>query len=76
MFYSVAPFYMLPELDKIRREHEIVLSDGYCATAVRQIRSAIKNDAIGGAEAAAKGTACIGVFIFAGGRLKRLYEEN
>ena len=49
----LVPFYKLPELHKILREREKVLGNGYCATAVRQIRNAIKNDAAGGAEAAA-----------------------
>ena len=49
----LVPFYQLPELHKILRQHEKVQGNGYCATAVQQIRSAIKNAAANRAKAAA-----------------------
>ncbi len=49
----LVPFYQLPKLHKILRQHEKVLGNGYCVTAAQQIRGAIRNDAAGRARAAA-----------------------
>ena len=49
----LVPFYKLPELHKILRDHEKVISKGYAVTAARQIRGALRNSAATREEAAA-----------------------
>jgi len=38
----LVPFYHLPRLHQILRKHEKMIGNGYCATAIGQIRSGIK----------------------------------